>query len=77
MKEQVLEKIEELYDKYFKHYCELNTQLEENINNIYTESYMDLFYDYSGESISHVLDIYDEKMEVLRLLKNFIEKIEK
>lgn len=29
MKEQVLEKIEELYNKYFKHYCELNTQLEE------------------------------------------------
>ena len=30
MKEQILEKIEELYDEYFKHYCELNTQLEEN-----------------------------------------------
>ena len=77
MKEQVLEKIEELYDKYFKHYCELNTKLEEKKENVYTESYMDLFYDYSGESISHVLDIYDEKMEVLRLLKGFIEKIEK
>ena len=77
MKEQILEKIEELYDEYFKHYCELNTKLEENKDNIYTESYMDLFYDYNGESISHVLDIYDEKMEVLRLLKNFIKKVEK
>lgn len=78
MKEQqILEKIEELYNEYFKHYCELNTQLEENKDNIYTESYMDLFYDYNGESISHILDIYDEKMEVLRLLKNFIKKEEK
>ena len=62
MKEQILEKIEELYNEYFKHYCELNTQLEENKDNIYTESYMDLFYDYNGESISHILDIYDEKI---------------
>lgn len=77
MKEQILGKIEELYSEYFKHYCELNTQLEENKENIYTESYMDLFYDYKGESISHVLDIYDEKMEVLRLLESFIKKAEK
>lgn len=77
MKEQILKKIEELYSEYFKHYCELNTQLEEHKDNIYTESYMDLFYDYKGESISHVLDIYDEKMEVLRLLESFIKKAEK
>ena len=76
MKEQILEKIEKLYDEYFKHYCELSTRLEENKDNIYAESYMDLFYNYNGESISHILDIYDEKMDTLRLLKNFIKKIE-
>ena len=77
MKEQILKKIEELHSEYFKHYCELNTQLEEHKDNICTESDMDLFYDYKGESISHVLDIYDEKMEVLRLLESFIKKAEK
>ena len=77
MKEQILEKIEKLYDEYSEHYAKLNNDLEEHKENVCIESYSDLFYTYNGESISHVLDIYDEKMDVLRTLKLFIEKLDK
>lgn len=75
MKEQILAKIEKMYDEYMKHYSELQVNLEEHKVNIYSNSYDDLFYSYNGESISHILDVYDEKMDTLRTLKLFIEKI--
>ena len=76
MKEQILAKIEEMYDGYIKHYTELEAILEEDKENICPTSYDDLFYSYNGESISHILDVYDEKMDVLSNLKWFINKLE-
>lgn len=76
MKEQILAKIEKMYDEYMRHYSELEINLEEGKENICPNSYDDLFYSYNGESISHMLDVYDEKMDTLRTLKLFIEKIE-
>lgn len=77
MKEQILEKINELYSEYLEHYSKFNSDLEENKENIVAFDYGDLFYTYEGESISHILDIYDEKMDVLRKLENFIKKLDK
>ena len=76
MKEQILAKIEEMYDGYIKHYTELEAIMEEDKKNVCPTSYDDLFYSYNGESISHILDVYDEKMDVLSNLKWFIGKLE-
>ena len=76
MKEQILAKIEEMYDGYIKHYAELEAIMEEDKKNVCSTSYDDLFYSYNGESISHMLDVYDEKMDVLSNLKWFIGKLE-
>ena len=76
MKEQILAKIEKMYDGYIKHYAELEAIMEEDKENVCPTSYDDLFYSYNGESISHILDVYDEKMDVLSNLKWFIGKLE-
>ena len=77
MKKEILKKIEELDNECFQAYSKVNNALEDDVTEYDSElCEYDFFNDYYGEGNSHILDILDEQMYLIRKLKSFIEKLE-
>lgn len=77
MKKEILKKIEELDNECLQAYSKVNNALEDNVTEYDSElCEYDFFNYYDGESNSHILDILDEQMYLIRKLKSFIEKLE-
>ena len=77
MKQQILKKIDELISKNARLWNIINQAMEDGDNEYDSDVYGGDFYNYyGGDSLSHILDILDEREYILKKLANFIQSLE-
>lgn len=77
MKQEILNKIEEMNNELYKAYTDIDKAMskgETEFDSMMTE--YEFWYQYVNESNSHILDILDENMYVLRKLASFVKTLE-